>query len=623
MSACSTPSDNTDSSPAPPVATKRRVLTYGKRTQSRFIIKPPSKEWNVSPVESSRAASSIFPIDLDDNDNSTASASPLMTFPKYTRPIEKKKPKPTENPHNESGKLRKHGARPPGKENQASPLPFSRKATLQGCERKPLGSVSSNAINSRTQSSKSPVRPPLRTLATPPPTTKSCNSSVSQPTNTLTLQSVPTTPFKVPQLKACPSRPHDAGVAENPKDSPLTTVRRGVQRIALSSPHTSSSPQSLGVHNVKTPSTGYGRLSIQHDSTTPDHSSTPLSASLPSPILTPPQTPLQELLDMCGQTSPITFESFLSKSAIQTARKLGEATFSEVYCISHPNSPNEPAAVKILPFDGRVPVNGCIQQTAHAVLQEFRITRIMGDLQNVTGAAFVPVVKLGIIRDLYPQGLLDEWDRWDKEHESESDRPDYLPPDQLYAILVLEHAGTDLEHSKLRTWKQARSLLGQAVASFSIAEREAEFEHRDLHWGNFMLKPTKEAIVTYRLPSESIVIKTLNLRATIIDYTLSRVHCRQRKVTCFLALDDEDYFNGEGDYQFDCYRIMRQETNRDWAGYYPRTNVEFTDFVDRILKYRTCDEMMRKDAYLRDTLTIKVDRSVDDTLAEAVNNARI
>lgn len=40
----------------------------------------------------------------------------------------------------------------------------------------------------------------------------------------------------------------------------------------------------------------------------------------------------------------------------------------------------------------------------------------------------------------------------------------------------------------------------------------------------------------------------------------------------FLELDDDGLYNGEGDYQFDIYRMMRKETSNDWVGFYPKTN---------------------------------------------------
>ncbi len=51
------------------------------------------------------------------------------------------------------------------------------------------------------------------------------------------------------------------------------------------------------------------------------------------------------------------------------------------------------------------------------------------------------------------------------------------------------------------------------------------FEHRDLHWGNITIKPTKVKSISYNLPSANInvAVETFGVRACIIDYTLSRM----------------------------------------------------------------------------------------------------
>lgn len=36
---------------------------------------------------------------------------------------------------------------------------------------------------------------------------------------------------------------------------------------------------------------------------------------------------------------------------------------------------------------------------------------------------------------------------------------------------------------------------------------------------------------------------------------------------------DQDLFRGQGDYQFDIYRMMRKQINKDWAASCPRTNL--------------------------------------------------
>lgn len=58
---------------------------------------------------------------------------------------------------------------------------------------------------------------------------------------------------------------------------------------------------------------------------------------------------------------------------------------------------------------------------------------------------------------------------------------------------------------------------------------------------------------------------------TIIDLGLSRMNASQKKVhwTPF----EPEVFEGEGDYQFDIYRMMRDHNGDSWEKYSPLTNV--------------------------------------------------
>jgi len=49
------------------------------------------------------------------------------------------------------------------------------------------------------------------------------------------------------------------------------------------------------------------------------------------------------------------------------------------------------------------------------------------------------------------------------------------------------------------------------------------FEHRDLHWGNILVKPTSVDEFTYAVNGRMVSMKTGGVCATIIDYTLSRL----------------------------------------------------------------------------------------------------
>ena len=71
--------------------------------------------------------------------------------------------------------------------------------------------------------------------------------------------------------------------------------------------------------------------------------------------------------------------------------------------------------------------------------------------------------------------------------------------------------------------KQAQSIITQVTLSLAIAEHALEFEHRDLHWGNILIKRTSEPTLTYMLDGSSLAVDTHGVKVTIIDFTLSRL----------------------------------------------------------------------------------------------------
>jgi serine/threonine-protein kinase haspin len=71
--------------------------------------------------------------------------------------------------------------------------------------------------------------------------------------------------------------------------------------------------------------------------------------------------------------------------------------------------------------------------------------------------------------------------------------------------------------------EQAKSILNQVACSLAIAEQELMFEHRDLHWGNILVKPTEEQTLSYTVNDEMFEIPSHGVQATIIDFTLSRL----------------------------------------------------------------------------------------------------
>lgn len=94
--------------------------------------------------------------------------------------------------------------------------------------------------------------------------------------------------------------------------------------------------------------------------------------------------------------------------------------------------------------------------------------------------------------------------------------------------------------------------------ALAVAENEYGFEHRDLHWGNILLSSVdKKKSITYTLDELTYEIPTKGIEVAIIDFTLSRIEYDGVVMFNDLAIDEE-LFTGDGDYQFEIYRMMRK-----------------------------------------------------------------
>ncbi|KAJ2635049.1 hypothetical protein GGF44_003408 [Coemansia sp. RSA 1694] len=326
--------------------------------------------------------------------------------------------------------------------------------------------------------------------------------------------------------------------------------------------------------------------------------------------------------------------------------KIGEATYSEVFSAQWRYVPRTrydnfnskkgkvkgerlmQVALKVIPFGNSSVKSGTgepqttlrdlyqeigatlalsrLSERERAKLQEARlqVKKPLKPKERELGANFVKAFRVCICQGPLPAPLLRAWDRWKTEYPDlcENMRPDYYPPNQLFAVFVLEMGGETLENAAVSTWKEARSIVRQLALSMALAERHNQFEHRDLHWGNIMVTRSNSNLTfLYQLPptgarvkSALMSIPSYKVRCTIIDYTLSRLHIDNddsdatankptnydpAKNVFFVALKDESLFQGQGDIQYDVYRQMRQCSKDDWEGFHPHTNVMWLTYA--------------------------------------------
>ncbi|KAF0037419.1 hypothetical protein F2P81_010293 [Scophthalmus maximus] len=275
----------------------------------------------------------------------------------------------------------------------------------------------------------------------------------------------------------------------------------------------------------------------------------------------------------CGQKLPLPWEECILPHRMKQCVKIGEGTFGEVF--STTNASGDTVALKIIPVEGSEKVNGEDQKTFGEILHEIIISKELSRLkekkQNQTHSFIglndsherLDVLlshSLHCVRGCYPPDFLKAWDTFDQQKGSENDRPDFFEQDQLFLILEFEFGGADLENSNgtLASLGVAKSILHQVTAALAVAEQELHFEHRDLHWGNVLVKTTKQKTGSFLLNGTVHSLETKGVLVRIIDYSLSRLEIDDLTVSCDIS-NDEELFMGQGDYQFDIYRLMRQE----------------------------------------------------------------
>ncbi|XP_018551377.1 LOW QUALITY PROTEIN: uncharacterized protein haspin [Lates calcarifer] len=326
----------------------------------------------------------------------------------------------------------------------------------------------------------------------------------------------------------------------------------------------------------------------------------------------------------CGQQRPLPWEECILPHRMKRCVKIGEGTFGEVF--STTNASGDTVALKIIPVEGSEKVNGENQKTFGEILHEIIISKELSSLkekeQNQTHS-FIGLNDLHCVRGCYPTDFLNAWDTFDQKKGSENDRPDFFEKDQLFIILEFEFGGIDLENSNgtLASLGVAKSILHQVTAALAVAERSFNFEHRDLHWGNVLVKTTKQKKGSFLLNGTTHSLETRGVLVRIIDYSLSRLEIDDLTVSCDIS-NDEELFMGQGDYQFDIYRLMRQENGNNWSDFHPHTNVLWLHYLcSKLLsmKYRGSGGKSAKD--MREELTRFYDNVLQYSSAtEALQN---
>ena len=165
-------------------------------------------------------------------------------------------------------------------------------------------------------------------------------------------------------------------------------------------------------------------------------------------------------------------------------------------------------AFKIMPFDGSMKVNDEVQKTSKELVPEVVASVELSALAKSSGDFvahnFIHLEGVTICSGAYPPVLMNEWNAWDKEHASENETPAIFGDDQLFIVFAFANGGQDLESFEFDNMEQAKSMLKQICVSLAVSEKVIAFEHRDLHWGNILLRHTSKPTLEYCLEGPQV-----------------------------------------------------------------------------------------------------------------------
>ncbi|XP_065202069.1 uncharacterized protein LOC135832627 [Planococcus citri] len=352
------------------------------------------------------------------------------------------------------------------------------------------------------------------------------------------------------------------------------------------------------------------RIENKYDLEAGDYSR-PFKVSLDCYDLRDYRSSKEKVLQYCKQTQPLPFDECLNDRLLENCKKIGEGVYGEVFMLKRNRA--HCSVLKIIPIEGDLLVNGEKQKKFEEILSELVISIELSDLKKRTDYCtdnFAELQKCWCVYGEYPKRLIDLWDVYNDKKGSDNDSPKVFDNEQLYIILELSHGGEDVESFVFNNAQQALSVFTQVAYALAVAEAAFQFEHRDLHWGNILVSKSKEERTLYKIGEFQNSVKLCGVKVTIIDYTLSRISINN----CIVFNDigqDPDLFTAHGDFQFEVYRLMRNEVRNIWNQFAPKTNVYWLCYLlDKMVKEvryrRISTQIHRKNFKLLEELTESV-----------------
>ena len=154
-----------------------------------------------------------------------------------------------------------------------------------------------------------------------------------------------------------------------------------------------------------------------------------------------------------------------------------------------------------------------------------------------------------------------------------------------YLIMTLKYCGEPLwkvVNSRKVNAKQILSICYQLTLALTASECVYEFEHRDLHVGNILVKKTKKKSIKFVIKTQNYRVQSFGYKAFIIDTTFSRIKIGPN--VFFTSLSNRlnpKIHQKDPEPQDIVYKRMAEEAKDNWECWRPQTNLYWLKYLYR------------------------------------------
>lgn len=304
------------------------------------------------------------------------------------------------------------------------------------------------------------------------------------------------------------------------------------------------------------------------------------------------------VLALCHQRNPVHFAVEFPSTAFHKFEYIDSGTYSHVMSaidIENGNTPVVFKVIKVLQKTTQARLNdlsfkGC--ELYQDVFQEIVILNLLSNLHETVcdsagyeyqAHSFPRVFRTRIVHGPIPNYFfLRRFDETVRKLKPMEHFEEAFGPPREYLVTVMKFGGDSLwDRIQARpkpppapTVDQLISVCFQVAFALAVAEGVYQFEHRDLHVCNVLIKPTKKAVATFKYRSVEYTAQTYGMKAVIIDATFSRMAIARE--TFYLDLGSRlrgAASNPNPDGQEVAYKKMYHLVKEQWKDWHPQSNI--------------------------------------------------